>query len=278
MGFPVVSGVVGGDGTWLSLGDDDGKDLQTGAMYHAGAMQHPGAGTFVGQNGGSSAQTKPTRRPTSGSPLDADYGRYLLALGILGIVMFAIITAIFGQILGTFVFVFEPMFPHTNVPYYIEPVDDAAFRDASRYGVNYILVHMVALKYVTPFVAFCAVLHASRGGAVGGVIAAQVWVILHALYDVGVSIYWLVFAYQPIKCASTNLCRAWTSQPLDSSDVAGIPNYSFRMLAWSGMAWGIVMTTVYYVLLQQVRKSVVKRQAAVDAARSDPVFDGIPSQ
>ena len=238
----------------------------------------PGANTslLVGQASSPLTTAKPTRRPIAGSNLDRSYGRLLIALGIVGLILIAIALAIAGQVLGTIVFVFPPTFTHSDVPYYIEPIDDASFRDASRYGVNYVLTQLVALKVVTPFVAFCAVAHASRGGAVGGIVAAQVWTILHAVYEVGVSIYFLVFWFAPTKCQAMNICRAWTAQPLDAAEIAGQPNYTYSMLAWSGVAWGVVVTIIYYVLLEMVRRSVVKRQAMVDRGQPDPVFDGVP--
>lgn len=198
-------------------------------------------------------------RPEPGKKLDKMYGQYLLGTAIFSVVMFAAVAAVMAFLFLNFVFVFPPEFSHTDVPFYIEPIDDAPFRQATRYGVNYVLLTLTSLKFGSIFFTFGALVVASRGGDAGWLTAASIWNGAVALYDLGISIYWLILVFQPSKCAAANLCRSWNATPTDSVDDAGVANWTFELLAWNGIGF-LVMHAVYLFVLLKFRTIVSNRQ------------------
>ena len=226
----------------------------------------------LGANGTTGDTRKMTLRPLAGSKLDRRYGQYIFGAGVFSIVMLIALSAVVTLMFMNFVFVFPPDFGHSDVPYYETPIDDAPFRQATRYGVNYILITLTTLRYGSIFFSYCALVASSRGSGSGWATAAAVWNGLIALYDLGVSIYWLILAYTPAKCAATNLCRAWTASPGDPVNTAGDPNWVFLMLAWNGIGF-LFMHGVYLWLMWTVRTNIVRRQAAIQRANPDPGFE-----
>lgn len=201
-------------------------------------------------------------RPGVNTKTDRLYGCYLGIVGVVTLLLVVGLTVLVAMLFLNFTFVFDGVFVHDDVPFYVTPADSSAFRQATRYGVNYVLISLFALKYITLFLVFGVIVIASRGGGVGWVIAVMVWITLAGVYDVAVSVYWLIVAYMPLKCSVMNICRAWTSVAGDSSADAGVPNWTFLVLAWSGVAWAAVNIASFLVLLS-VQKLIEKRSRLV---------------
>lgn len=228
----------------------------------------PTEAVFLGTNGGRRdgdirvAFPPKTMRPEVGSETDRWYGCYLAVVGIASVLLVVGLTVLVALLFLNLTFVFDDVFVHADVPFYVTPADGTAFRQATRYGVNYVLVALFALKYITVFASFGVLVNSSRGGASGWVVAVLVWIGLVGSYDLAVSVYWLILAYMPLKCSVTNICRAWTSVPGDLAADAGVPNWTFLALAWSSIAWEAV-NIVYFLLLWHVKVLTERRKRAV---------------
>jgi len=219
----------------------------------------------IGVNG-ASPQKPVSKKRNANRMISQNYSQSLSCVSCTNFILSFVVGALMIIIFMNLTFVFPPDFVHTDVPFYVNPLDSAPFRQATRYGTNWYLIAMFPLKLWTLVATMGALVHASRGGSSNLVTAAQAWIVIHGLFDIGLSIYWHLLAYAPAKCAATNLCRAWTAQPADAVTIAGVPNWIFLTLLWSGYAWQIV-NILYFMILQAAQELIKKRiQNAEDAA------------
>jgi len=251
---------------WFQGNDNGGLHHRTilvsgGGLANAGDSSLADAAAVADQWAALDAEARlPKLRPVSGSKLDKDYGRTLCGTGLLGMFLVAALAAATSVLFMNFTFVFPDTFSNSDVPFYTVPnARSEVTGSAERYGFNYFLVLLVALKYVTPLAAYCVTVHASRGGSDVAVIAMFAWLFVHVLFDVGVSIYWVYLMFGPGTCAETNLCRGYTGDP-------GVANYGFKTLTYLGFAWQLV-NLVYFFLMMRVFNAIGKQKELVTKAR-----------
>lgn len=191
-----------------------------------------------------------TVRPVAEKKLDLWYSKILAIVSIANFLLLCLLCGFVVLVFLNLTFVFSPALEHSDVPFYDTlPLTTVLF-GAERYSLHYQLIGLIMIKFKTLFASYGAIVHASRGGGTFLIAAVILWVILAALLDVILAVYWLILAYTPAKCAQTKLCRSWTAVSGDLPDVAGDPNWAFLAVAWQGVAWLVPSVLLAWVLLK----------------------------